>query len=856
MPEVKLLLEEQFGDDRLVVDLFDQPLKLNDAGRLEATVKLAATQFELTFDKDKASFPSTAPGELAVPASARLLGDAFQAMPTILVMLQVRRDSVKAARITGITVESMEIAESGFDWGGLKVYPCKARLVLGAQPCQLILEPEGKKAASFKLLKSEFEFTETLAFSANGVRGRCEASDTTKEAFRQELRNILSPAVEVPAIHACGAVLADGSWSVSMDVAFDVRFFKGGTGELKLTASSPARGNAWEIESEVTLGNVTRWTDPYGWFQIERPGLDARFTASGDTFKSAVSLSGTFRFLPGSLDRLDPKVADWFGGLFDGISTEFDSLFDGLPKIALKPVSPFRLKALDMFQLRIPRIDVSFSSTGKAPTFSLKGIDLGLNIGDVSLRGTLPTVTFDPFEKLDIARGGDLTVDMALSAPGGVKGSGRISYKDNPLERYLEGAGQLSTPALPGVAVAFRVGQFRPSQKEDWLPTVLLYADAPAKIPLFPMVVVQRIGIGVGVNCEVRGTSRLTLAQAQKLVAAGNLPDVSKPREWIPTPHTALTLLARLFAGPIPEENVIGFYSADITLIVNSEAQAAAFGKLWLYTQTADARKEEFQQRPAALALMLLDGQEPSLRIAAQTTGNGRSSANVDGLAGNLMGFGLPSMRLAFEATRKGLLLVLGPNEMSGQLGPLSVTAKSLLAFRVAADGGTSYVMSRSSLRAVFDWRASASVGPVSLSASFNASFAADLQLLGAYERINDSSRLLIYGSASLVLNAVLALHASVGFSIRINCLFTSFTISWHVDYDFRLEVHIDLALQVALGTEGAALGLEGHATARVSVLGISASLSVPLSLNTSTVSNARSRFQQIETELREVLGS
>ncbi|WP_326542404.1 hypothetical protein [Pseudorhodoferax sp.] len=853
MAEVRLLLEEKFeGADRLQLDLFDRPLTLNDAGELASTTTLGAAQFELTFDEGT-RLPVPGGDDQRVEATARLLGTVFLAIPAIRVALQVRRETEQVATITDLLVVKMDIGEAGFDWGGLKVYQSQAQLVLGAQPCQLKLVPDdGKRVASFRLLQADFDFVGELAFSASGARGTCEASAETKDRLRQKLQELLTSSVTVTAIGQCRAVLDGESWSVALDVAFNIPYFSGGDGEMELTASCPAGTTGWSIESAIKLGNVTRWTDPWGWFQIENPSIDVRFTANADTFKPDVSLGGKFTFLPGSLDRLDKKVADWFGGLFDGMSTDFDCSFSGqLPTLALKPVSPFRLKALDMLQLRIPHIDLGFGGRSKSPSFQLKGIDLSLNIGDVGLRGTLPTITFDPFEGLDVAGGSDITVDIALSAPGGVKGSGKISYIDKELLRYLEGAGQLSTPTLPGVAVAFRVGQFRPSLTADWLPTVLLYADVPAGIPLFPMVTVQRIGLGMGVNCEVQGTSRLTLAQARRRVQEG-LPDVSKLEAWTPTPHTALTLLARLFAGPTPQETVVGFYSADMTLIINSEAQAAVFGKLWLYTQTAHARTQEFQQRPAALALMLLDGQEPSLRIAAQTTGNGRTSVNADGLAGQLMGFGLPSMRLAFEATRNGLLLVLGPNEMVGQLGPLRVTATSLLAFRAATDGSASYVMSKSSLRAVFDWRASASIGPVRLAASFNAGFAADLQLLGSYA----SDRLLIYGNASLVMNAVLALHASVGFSIRINCLFKSFTISWHVDYDFRLEVHVDLSLQVALSSTGTALGLDGHARAGVSVLGISASLSVPLSLNTEVVTAARSEFQQIEQKLRTVLGS
>lgn len=852
MAEVKLLLKETFeGGDELRLDLFNEPLKVDDTGKITVDVTLNTSQFQLAF----AAGPFPDSGQSGrVQAKAKLLGAALQALPEIDVELEIERGTETVATIKKLLVVKMNVGGEGFDWKGLQVYQCKAELTLGAQPCQLKLTPpsEDDRVASFTLLGATFYFVgpEPLIFSANGVCGSCEASQPTCDALTKELNGLFGASVRVTAINRCHVAFSEDCWSVNLHIAFNVPFFVGGDGELEITASCAAGTGAWKIESAVKLSNVTRWTDPHGWFQIEKPSIDIRFTASDNTFTPSTALGGKLTFLPGSLDRLDKKVADWFGDLFDGMGADFDCNFDGkLPTIALKPLSPFKLNALDMFQLQVPRIDLSFAST--SPTFDLKGIDLRMDIGDVGLRGTLPTITFDPFTGLGLTGRNEISVDIALSAPGGVKGSAKIAYQDTEVLRYLEGTGQMSTPTLPGVAVAFRVGQFRPAPNSEWFPTVLLYADAPAKIPLFPMVIVQRIGLGMGINCEVQGTSRLTLAEARKRVQEG-LPDVSKPEVWAPTEHTALTLLARLFVGPTPDENLVGFYSADMTLIVTSEAQAAVFGKLWLYTKTLDARKAAFQQRPAALALMLLDGQEPSLRIAAQTTGNGLTSLPSDGLAGKLMGFDLPAMRLAFEATRNGILLVLGPNEMAGQLGPLSVRATSLLAFRASTDGGDSYVMSKSSLRAVFDWSASASIGPVSLSASFNAGFAADLLLLGAFSE----GKLLLYGNASLVMNAALSLHASVGFSIRINCLFTSFTISWHVDYDFRLEVHVDLGLEVALATQGTALGMLGHASATVNVLGISASLSIPLSLNTEVVGRAYKERVRIETELRKTLGN
>lgn len=848
MPAVKLLLEETFREGAAFLDLFEAPLNIDDSAdpaKVSGETKLSTTHFVVTFP-DGAPFPAV-DKEVAVHVAVSLLSGKLAAFQNVAVTLVIYRKSADVATVRRVTGLKQSVA---FDWPGLKIQHCVAELTLGERPVRLNLKPDtGQPAGTFELLGAEFQFTDPLTFSADGVSGTCNATEDTRKGLRDKLHPLFKSTVDITEVSTMTIKAADNAWTVNLVAAFNVPLFVDGEGELEITATR-RDGGRWAIESTVLLANAQRWGDPQGWFQIDKPSLNVRFDQGAAGWSVKPRLGGKITFLPTAAERLGATIADWFGGLFQGMSTEFDSEFGSLmPTIALRPFAPFKFKALEMFDLQVPRIDLKWAERRVA--FGLEGVSLQLNIGDVSLRGIIPALSFDPFTgKLSLGNSDKLGVDLSLSAPGGVKGSAKVDYVEDKTLRYLQGRGQLSTPTLPGVAVAFRVGQFRTKPEEDWTPTVLLYADAPVTVPLFPLVNVQQLGLGVGVNCEVQGTSRLTLAEARRRVEQG-LPDVSDPDVWSPSKDTALTLLARLFLGPTGKNEVPGFYAADMTLIVTSDAQATAFGKLWLYTSVTDARTGEFQQRPAGLALMLLDAQEPSLRIAAQTTGNGLTSLKSAGLAGQLMGFSLPPMRLAFEATKNGIALYLGPNEVSGSLGPLSVRATSLLAFRARFDGGKSYAMSHSGLMAGFNWSASASVGPVSLGASFSAGFAAELLLLGTF----GDSKLTVYGSASIAMSAALALHASVGFRIRISCFLGSYTISWSVHYDFRMEVHVDLGLEAALTTGSEGFGLRGHATAGVSVLGISATLTVPVAVNTGAVDEARSQYQSVDQDIRKLLG-
>lgn len=522
MSAVKLLLEEKFGEEAVFLDLFGAPLNVDDgadSSELVADTNLSTTQFNVKFEAHT-KFPSVDKEDVEVSATVLLHGGKLTRFQSINVTLVIHRENKNVATVREIRALKQSV---NVDWPGLTVQQCLAGLTLGEKPVQVTLWPEDGRLANFELLDVQFEFTYFLTFSADGVRGRCEATKNTLDELHKSLRDLFGQAITVTEISKVSAEVFDDVWTVHLQAAFNIPAFADGEGELKITATR--RDNAkWTIESTVLLANTRRWGDPQGWFQIEKPILSLRFT-EGDAGKWKVKprLGGKITFLPTAASRLSKDIADWFGDLFEGMSTEFDSDFEAeLLTITLRPFTPFKLKALEMFELRVPRIDLKWLEKEKRITFDLQGIDLRLDIGDVSLRGTIPPLSFDPFSgKLTLGAVNQLSVDLSLSAPGGVKGSARVEYVTNSTLRYLEGRGQLSTPTLPGVAVAFRVGQFRASPNEDWTPTVLLYADTKVAISLFPLVYVQQIGLAVGVKLRDSGhlasyTGRGTSARAAR----------------------------------------------------------------------------------------------------------------------------------------------------------------------------------------------------------------------------------------------------------------------------------------------------------------------------------------------------
>lgn len=743
--------------------------------------------------------------------------------------------------------DAAELKLDGTKLPNLEFKPSKVRFVqFGNVPWCIGLEPQAPAVvgeprppvARFTLLGVTAALG-ALEFDASGVRSASVSVDLRQPVPLGGFATARVVAAEVD--------LSGQQVTAVLTLAFQFEYFKGARGELEVHASrGPGDAMPWQVAAATRINSGVTWTDPTGCLSFDHMGLEIDVGAVDGNLKvTDIRTSGTVTF---RADGLEAAAREWLGHLFSGMSTEFRnvSLWSGAAvgnvfRFSFKPRSGLRVKALDIFDLTIPAFSFGMDS------IELIGSTLSLGMGDTSLKGQLARLIIE-LKGLPSIDPGNISIDMAMSAPGGIKASARLSYTHTETVDTIDGEGQLTTPTFPGVQVMFRVGRVR--LKGSWLPTLVIYAAEYVDIPLFPGVVVHRLGIGLGVNMEVAGTTHLSLAEARARLADG-LPDVSQPGSWTaPDRPTDLTLLARVFVSPSPkvEAAIPELYVADLTMIVTSDFQFAVMGKLWLLTSLEHAQTVPFQQHPTASALMLLDGQEPSLRAVAQTRDDGRTSAGAGSVVGMLVGL-VPETHLAFEATSTGLAVVIGPNPIQGDLGPLQITGSSLLAIRSAPS--RSYAISRSSLQARFAVSSAMSFGPVSISASLRFGFSSELALLGFY----DNTTLTLYGHAHVAAYVEVNLHLSIGFSIRISLPFgRSIRISWHQDWDFNWQVAVDLDIALAV-TSGGDVGLHGNAFIEVNVVGVRASLAVPVNMNPDAIDAGRRLQAVIEADLRTLTG-
>jgi hypothetical protein len=811
---------------------------------------LTGKDFSITFSSFDQFPPESKTKD--VNAIVALLGKYTDQLSSIGVVLSIQNNGesfvlANATQIKFLWDEDKKV-------GPLKILSTEGTLSLGTTtPWELAFtrNNNGVIAELEFLHNSQLEIND-LKITASGIVVSANASIVASEAQKSNIANGIKTSfgssLKSVTVDEIKLTIENDQCHASIKLRFQLAYFQGADGTLDLLASGTIKdGNvSWIYHAQTSLSTHNKWTDPQGWCSFENMSLLVQF----DGEMPVVKIGGKVNFLPDRMSSMVGSAREWVGEFFNGLSADFESDFGGIsfPGFDVKPYRPFSISAMGIFKLQIPTVHFDIADI-TAPKLNFKRLSLSLDVASCSLSGVLPNLTLDLLKSEFVFEGSSkFFVDLSMSAPSGFKAHGRMTELDNVNLKGLEGEGQLSTPTLPGVGISFRIARYRISENAPWIPTIFLYGHEAVCIPLFTGVIIREIGLGAGINCAIDGVMNLTLAQAKLRINQG-LPDVGVPASWVPGP-TDLTLVGQLYiAATKGPSNIPDLYVADATVIMTSDLQITAFGKIWPMTSIDDAKTASFQKNPCAAAIMMFDAHEPSLRIVAQTNENGLMSPGAGGIVGKLLG-NMPSVRMAFECTPSSTAIVLGPDHFDGKLGPLDVSGTSLLAFRSAA--GQVYAISRFSMRAAFSQSASAGIGPISLSASLRFGFSTEMLLVGRYQE----NSLLVYGRSSMVAYVAINLHASIGFSARINCGFFKITISWSVDYDFNLEVHVDLELEIALRSADGNVGLVGSANVVVSVLGITASLHVPVETNRELISLGQAMHTAVESDIQILVGA
>lgn len=718
----------------------------------------------------------------------------------------------------------------------LKIEQAAATLSLGLEPWRLtIADPQGAAIGRLQAIDIVFDI-QRLVLDATGV---------------VECRATLDPGGCT--INGLGLEVSEGSLALRgsrvearVQGTLAMPYFSNAAVALQLVVTGDLQTGQWSAAGQTHLATNQPWRDPSGLLSFDRMAVTVELAPQDAGFVPSLRIGGRVTFLPHSVPEV---LGRWFEGLFDGLAVSFENVplqgDGGSPRFTVVPTDSLRLRALSVFELRVAALRFDEGSV------TLGNCTLHAEAGGALISGTVGDLRIGLGELPVLSLAWPADVALQIAAPGGFKAQARLADKSTEKVQVLTGSGSLSSPALAAVSGSFTIGRWREGTSDWRLVLSVVVAEDNVNIPLFPGVVITRIELGVGINRSVADVTHLSLLEARQQVQKG-LPDIFDQSSWTES-KADLTVVARIVVEPTKtiDDRAMSLYVADMTLLMTSDFQFAAFGWLWFYTTRADARTPEFQRKPSAQGLALFDGQQPSLRLVAMTREDGLSSLEKQygiGRAGALLAMRVPRTQVAFEASPAGMTLVVGPVEVGTELGPLRVAGSTLFALRSAA--GRVYAISHSTLAARFGASAAATVGPATLRGSLVADFSATLSLLGSFE----SGTLTIYGAAHASFHVALELDVRIGFEIRISVGFGSVTISWHEDWHFSLRVHVDLDLQVALDSTGA-IGVEGRASLGVEVLGISASLALHIEDGTAVLARGRQVYEAASAEVSKLTG-
>lgn len=636
-------------------------------------------------------------------------------------------------------------------------------------------------------------------------------------------------------------VVQAGEFFVTASAHCRLPFLKDADGTLEVRAASagwraegegqPVRGIHARFQSRL----APSLTDPSGLLEVRDPrvGVEVGWDPTGGTWDVGGALSGVLALRPP--ERFGSGAASWLDGLFGNLELEFHDLkILGLANmrrahegngstsgIALHLRQGRRLTfhlwgilAVDVrtFKLRVDDGDVGLELGGEI------SVDGG---GAFELKGTLPSLVVSMpggVPRLGVGASSKLRFGGSLQVPSGVRASVELEKETGPVEGF-SGTGSIAIPGLPDVRIACRLGRVRKEGKS--LPVFLLYADAGVAITLFPGVVMRNLGLGFGINQELRAFQDLEHEGAEALVLrGGSMPRPSHPGEWtlpqsdLDRPRVSVVAATTITAspqgdGPFP-------YVMRGVLAIRDDLSMALFAGLWLMSTIRDVEEDaDFAARPAALGVVSLMPRHGRLEAVQATRRNPRMSVTPP-LLGEVMSAVQTELALVVSpdlfrlrvGPTKARIALLGALEFEGQaLFALEVTPRHALALTAV------------SLHAGFDLQQSFPIGSARLSIALRARFGFQALLAGI---LTCDSGLTLYARARVQVSVEVEVAVSIHFTLEIDVGFFSIDI----DIEIRLAARLMLAFAadveavLAVGDRGTGMYLAGRGELVMDVLG------------------------------------
>lgn len=622
-----------------------------------------------------------------------------------------------------------------------------------------------------------------------------------------------------------GHLTLDGSqWIMSIAAEASLPWIRGARGRLTVTAGSAVTdGLAIDASFQSPLG--AKWTDPSGVLTFHEPVAHVSVGWAGG-WKVDGALSGSLEI---DAAAISAGAAELASDVLDNLRLDFEGLslvqLTGLGKgngegraVTLRFLEPYRGTLwddvfgfeLDAFRL-LPGERVAF------------GGKVGFDFGPVAFSGRVPDIvlSFGGSRRVDLAPGFVFDVAGSLTVPSGIRASMQLSRTSEGGLDAIDGRGRLDLPGLGDFDVVCSLGRWTLEESDEALPSLLVHAELDYVQPLYPGVVLRRVGLGLGLHRGLRGSDVLVgMSTDQKLawLRSESTPSPRHLSSWVPTTVPLSFVMSGMFSattGPASEADV---YVADLTACLDPALRLALHLDGWALTSLDDARTSHLKH-PYVKGVATIDPGRPSIS-AAMTTLQGAKHSLGPGLTGKLVSTMLDTaqMEAALEARPDRFHWRLGPRSVDLSLGPVRARGSQTMVLGATRRGA--WVAGQLQVGVHVEKSVSVNVSP----ASFRITASAGLEGALTYYGGVHGGALQLLGTGRVRAYFTLSVSVRIELRIRFRVRFGPFKVKVKIRVRVRTSqvskgVDADVALAVLLGTHAGA-AIEATACLRARIVG------------------------------------
>ncbi len=356
--------------------------------------------------------------------------------------------------------------------------------------------------------------------------------------------------------------------------------------------------------------------------QVDHLQLGVRYD---NGWSSKASLTGRVKFQPPK--GRSANEMGMLSSLFDGVVLDFEDLDPLAGKGAWKLTTPpKRFNIADILLVDLRGVTIGLTGEGDNRTIKdcqllgdmtvqeLPGIDASLTFGGI-------TLTPGSHPEFRIAK-----IAAQFSAPGGFRMTGELENISTEQETGFAGGFTLKMSALPELGGMLKLTRVRLTNGKV-APSLALFVEYAAQVPLLYGFYLRRLGIGLGVRQALRGLEPDSpIPVDQRLVKfidnPAGLPDPIFTSSWRPVlrPQLAWMLVG---AGLITFGNLGNadphLIAGSFLLSLDQDLRLLLGTNLWLFTTPDETRNAEFLQRPVARGGMELSVGDGYLKTYLRT---------------------------------------------------------------------------------------------------------------------------------------------------------------------------------------------------------------------------------------------